>query len=134
LKRALEFLREGEKKTAIPKEISRLPERQAIKLIFQAAEQKDKFAIRIFREAGQYLGLSIANIVNYMDPEMIILTGYTIEEDPGIFLKIVQEEYRKLAFGNELRKVSIVKSILGEDVFLIGTATLAYQNIFSLMM
>ena len=62
-----------------------------------------------------------------------MLTGYVSEEDTGFLLKIIQEVVQKTVFGNELREVKIVKGELGEDAVLIGGATLAYKDMFTLL-
>ena len=131
LRRARESLKKGEK-TSISKRTIQLPDREAIRIIFQAAEKGDSLASMILQDAGHYLGLAIAAVVNYADPELVVLTGYVAEEDPGVLLKILRNIYEKEVFGKELRKVKIVKGKLGEDAVLVGAASLAYQDMFSL--
>ncbi|MFH1903442.1 MAG: ROK family transcriptional regulator [Candidatus Omnitrophota bacterium] len=120
------------KNSSILKNISGLSDRQAIRKIFQAAEEGDQIARKIVQNAGYYLGLAIAGVVNYTDPELVVLTGYVSEEDTGILLKTIRESFQKAVFGKDLRKVDVVKGVLGEDAVLVGAAAFAYQELFTL--
>jgi len=116
---------------SLPK-ISDLPERQAMKMVFQTAKKGNGVAFKIIQEAGCYLGKTIASIVNYADPDMVVLTGYVAESDPGIFLALIQEEFQQAVFKDKRRKIEIVKGKLGKNAVLIGNACLVYQKMFSL--
>ncbi|MBN1444787.1 MAG: ROK family transcriptional regulator [Candidatus Omnitrophica bacterium] len=131
IKRTEEMVRTGRiKKQGSLAKISGLPEREAIRIIFEMAEKKDAAVLKILEDAGYYLGLSIANMITYVDPEIIVLTGYVSEEDPGVFLNIVDKVYKEKLFLPNMRKTKIVKSALGEDSVLIGGAAVAYKGIF----
>ncbi|MFH2069553.1 MAG: ROK family transcriptional regulator [Candidatus Omnitrophota bacterium] len=113
--------------------MDRLSDRQAIRKIFQAAEEGDQVARKIVQNAGYHLGIAIASVVNYTDPELVVLTGYVSEEDTGIFLKTIQESFQKAVLGEGLRKVDVIKGVLGEDAVLVGAAAFAYQELFTLL-
>lgn len=130
-RKAVESVPKGVK-TIIPKGINHLPERKVIKIIFQSADEGDKLSRQILQSASRYLGQALANVVNYADPQMIVLTGYVVEEDPGILLRGIKKEFQKAVLGRGMREVKIVKGELGEDAVLIGGATLVYQDMFSL--
>jgi len=132
LKRTTESIEKG-METSLSKEIIQLPEREAIKIILKECEKGDILSSQILKDAGHYLGIAVANIINYTDPELVVLTGYVSEEDTGFLLKIIQEVVQKTVFGNELREVKIVEGELGEDAVLIGGATLAYKDMFTLL-
>ncbi|MFA5645498.1 MAG: ROK family transcriptional regulator [Candidatus Ratteibacteria bacterium] len=121
---------ERAKKYGITKKLSSFSEREAMRIIFQMAQQDDTVAKMVLKEAGYYLGLSIANMITYIDPEIIVLAGYVAEEDPGILLNFIQETYNQKVFLPDLRKTQIVKSILGENSVLIGGAEISYRDIF----
>ncbi|MFH0796367.1 MAG: ROK family protein [Candidatus Omnitrophota bacterium] len=116
---------------SLPK-ISDLPERQVMKMVFQEAKKGDGVAFQVIRDASYHLGRAIAGIVNYADPDMVVLTGYVAEADPGILLTLIQKEFRQAVFKDKRRKIEIVKGKLGENAVLIGNACLAYQEMFSL--
>ena len=50
-------------------------ERDALKMLAEAAEGGDEIARSIFVRAGRMLGLGVANLVNLFDPGMIVMTG-----------------------------------------------------------
>jgi len=43
--------------------------------VFEAAEKDDLLSQQVFQTAGSYLGIGIANMVNIIDPELLILGG-----------------------------------------------------------
>jgi predicted NBD/HSP70 family sugar kinase len=114
--------------TAIPSNLLQMPEREAMRAIFAAAQGGFDPVLQILKMAGSHLGAAIADLVNHADPELVVLCGYVVEEDNGVFVPMIQEAFEKGVFGKELRKVLLVKSSLGEDAVLIGGATMAYQD------
>ena len=46
------------------------------KKIAEAAQQGDAFALQLFTQAADYLGLAIASMANVFNPEAIILGSY----------------------------------------------------------
>jgi len=106
--------------------------RLAFRRVIHAADEGNRSACRVLQEAGRYLGVTISGAVNYADPGMVVLTGYVAEEDTGVILESIRKVFEESALDDGLRKVEIVKGNLGEDAILIGSATLAYQNMFTL--
>ena len=43
--------------------------------VFEAAEKDDLLSQQVFQRAGSYLGIGISNMVNIIDPELLILGG-----------------------------------------------------------
>ena len=43
--------------------------------IFAAGQQGDDLALEIFRRMGVYLGIGLANLINILNPEMIVIGG-----------------------------------------------------------
>ena len=106
-----------------------LPEHIMVRTIFQAAEE-DEFILKIVEEIGYYLGLAVANVINYSDPELVVLTGYMINESGELLSSIIEDVARKHIVAGESRKVRIEKGILGENAALVGAASLVYQDFF----
>lgn len=130
IKKAAELAAFGDRRRGSTAKIGDLPERTAIRTVFKMAERNNPGFLKILNDAGRHIGSSIAGIVTYADPELVVLTGYVPEEDPGIFLSIIDRAYRDKVFAPDMRKTIIVKGALGEDSALIGGATLAYKEMF----
>jgi glucokinase len=43
--------------------------------VFEAAQEGDQVAVKIIERAAHYLGVGLANVVNILNPEMIVITG-----------------------------------------------------------
>ena len=44
-------------------------------LIAEAAQNGDQVAMEVFEETGYYLGLCVVNLINVLNPEMIVIGG-----------------------------------------------------------
>ena len=80
-------------------------------------------ARKAFNERGRLLGLGIANIVNILDPETVVLGGGAIA-DSAFFLPELRKTAAKHIFNPSARRVKIVTAKLGERVGAIGAALL----------
>lgn len=82
------------------------------KAVLDAAEQArngDTRLRKIFEEAGEYLGIGIANLVNLFNPEVIILTGELLEVK-DLFFDIAQKTAKANAWV-----LSPVNILLSDD-------------------
>lgn len=87
------------------------------------AYRGDELALKTFTEVGTNLGIAFANIINILDPEVIIVGGSVIESG-DLFLPIVKKTMREHIFSSEAKKVKILKSKLGKHAGAIGAALL----------
>jgi len=78
-------------------------------------------AYNILIEASKYLGVGFSNMINILDPDVIVVGGGLSESK--ILLKIAKEEAQKNIFFKK-RKVVIKKSKLGQDAGIIGAVLL----------
>lgn len=79
----------------------------------EAAEAGDAAAVAIFAEAGRYLGIALANLVNLLSPEAIILGG-GVMKSKGLFLPLAENTMRGLALDEPLKYVRISLAELGD--------------------
>lgn len=87
------------------------------------AKKGNKKAKAVYNEAGKYLGIGLANIVNIFAPEMIVVSG-GISNAGNLLLKPALAEMKKRAFKCSQKGVKIVISKLQEDAGLLGAAAL----------
>ncbi len=95
------------------------------KEVSRAANEGDAFALEIFRKMGTYLGVAIANVVNTLNPEMIVIGG-GVAAAFDLFADIAHSEMMKRAFPVPARRCRIVKAECGDDAGLLGAACLAF--------
>lgn len=92
--------------------------------IQKRAEAGDTFSRELFREYGRYLGVGISNLVNLLDPQMVILGG-GISNAWDLFIKEARNEISRCVLSPEPRQgVKIVRSELGAVASAIGAAHL----------
>ncbi len=79
---------------------------------------------------GGYLGLAIANLINVLNPEIVVLGGSVSRELPEL-VQPVQDEVRRRALGIAVSACAIVPSALGGDASLVGAAAYLLQGLFT---
>jgi len=89
----------------------------------EEAYRGDVLAQKSYDEFGHYLGISLANVVNLIDPELIIVGGGVIESS-DLFLSRTKKIMRQYIKSPEAKVVKIVKGKLGANAGAIGAALL----------
>ncbi len=89
-----------------------------------AAMLGDKMASVIIGDVGRYLGLAIANLINFLDVEMIVLGGGVIEAG-DVLLRPTIEEVKRRALAPPYDDCKIVASSLGTSAGVIGASLMA---------
>jgi glucokinase len=96
--------------------------------IYKAALDGDTLSREILREAGRYLGVGLANVINVMSPEAIILTGGLV----GAWTIYVQEAIREAsrrAYKDLFDSVKIIPSSLADNAGIVGAACLVFSSL-----
>lgn len=95
-------------------------------MIVVAANQGDPFASEVMDEAGTYLGIGCADLINLFNPEMIVIGGGFSQAGPLLFGPLKRTVgWRAMA---PLREgVRIEHAALGDDVGVLGAAALALK-------
>lgn len=96
----------------------------------EALKRGDTLVADVLGRAQFYLGLGIASVVNFVDPELVILGGGVIEAFGDEFL----EPIRRVAYQNFINKrgarsVRIVAAGLGDNAALLGAAVYARRRL-----
>lgn len=94
--------------------------------IYKAALDGDSFARELLRDAGKHLGIGIANIINLISPEAVILAGGLIGAW-DIYIQEAIKEASRRAFKELFDTVKIIPSSLMDDAGIIGSAGLVFQ-------
>jgi glucokinase len=92
--------------------------------IFEAGVKGDELALEIFRRMGVYLGIGLANLINILNPEMIVIGG-GVANGWDLFEKHMLHEVEERAFPLLAARVKIVRAKCGDDAGLLGAARLA---------
>lgn len=95
--------------------------------IYKAALEGDALSREILKDAGRFLGVGIANIINIMSPEAIILTGGLVGAW-NIYVQEAIKEASRRAFKELFESVKIIPSSLGDDAGIVGAASLVFME------
>ena len=89
----------------------------------EEAYRGDILAQKSYDEFGHYLGVSLANVINIVDAEIIIVGGGVVESSE-LFLSRAKKIMRQYIKSPEAKAIKIVKSKLGANAGAIGAALL----------
>nr|BBH95503.1 glucokinase [Thermogemmatispora argillosa] len=95
-------------------------------LLASAIQQHDELVIEVVSEAADYLGYGLASIINFYNPEAIILGGGVIEAVDLLFERAVRRA-RTVALALPARQTPILRTRLGDFSGVVGAACLAAQ-------
>jgi len=93
------------------------------KALASAVESRDELVIHAITKAAQYIGVGLASVVNFYNPQRIILGGGLIEA-VEMYYELAVRETRLRVLSIPGRKLNIVKAELGDFAGIIGAAML----------
>jgi len=91
--------------------------------ILKLAEQGDKQGLEVYKITGEYLGIALANLVNLINPDMIIIGG-GIASAGNLLLDPAIEVMQKNILSPLAKNTEVVPAELGEDAGAIGAGLL----------
>ncbi|MDI6605416.1 MAG: ROK family protein [Thermoanaerobacteraceae bacterium] len=95
--------------------------------VFEAAEKGDKIAIELIEKEAFYLGIGIANIMSFYNPERIAVGGGISCHWKVLYDKIMATVNKRALKPNK-EICDVVKAQLGENVGLLGAALLVLRE------
>lgn len=90
--------------------------------VLEAAENGDKLAIEMVKEATGYLGLAVTNLMNIVDPELIVLNG-KIVRGSNVFYRYFRKEVERRQTRLIGRQVDMKFSSMGKHIGAIGAGS-----------
>ena len=95
--------------------------------IYDAGREGDELALSVFRRAGKYLGIGLANLMSLIDPEIIVINGGVVN-GWDLFAVDMYAEVSERAFQATATKVKIARAECGDNAGLLGAARLAFDE------
>jgi glucokinase len=114
-------------KTILRERVQNVTKEKLPEIVVEAATQGDEFAIRIWEDFGKALGIGIANLVNLLNVEMIVISG-GLSDAWELFIDKTTVEAKKRGLRAPMERVQIKKSSLGGDAGLLGAAYMAMRK------
>lgn len=97
--------------------------------VFETAYlENDSKVVRVVERAAHFLGIGIANCINILNPEIVVIGGGLIERLGAFYLKSIEQSMEEHALPSALSSVKLVQAALGDDAALIGGAGLLMEE------
>jgi glucokinase len=94
----------------------------------KAVRRGDKFVDKVIDGAAEYIGIATANIINLLNPEVVVLGGGVIEALADEMMSVIVETAKEYAMPGTMKGVEIIASKLGDNAGITGGAVLARRQ------
>ena len=113
-----------EKLSSFPQSVLKTEDLSAVK-VYEAGRNGDELALTVFTQFGMYLGISLANLMNLIDPQVIVLSGGAVNGwdlfAPEMYRQVGERAFRAIA-----QQVRIARAECGDNAGLLGAAHLGF--------
>ena len=99
-------------------------ERLTAAKVYEAGRNGDELALAVFRRFGMYLGIGLANLINLIDPQIIVISGGAVN-GWDLFAPEMYRQVEERAFRTTAQQVKIARAECGDNAGLLGAARLA---------
>jgi glucokinase len=96
--------------------------------VYDAGRNGDELALSVFKKFGTYLGIGLANLINIIDPEIIVIAGGVVN-GWTLFAPHMQHEVNERAVRATAHQVKIAAAQCGDNAGLLGAARLAFARL-----
>ncbi|MFO7959647.1 MAG: ROK family protein [Nitriliruptoraceae bacterium] len=97
--------------------------------VTSAAHEGDAVAIEVLEEAGRWLGVALASLVNVLDPDLVLLGGGAAAAAAPWMLEPARVAMAERLVGSAFRTAPPVElAVLGDDAGVVGAGLLALEN------
>lgn len=103
-------------------------ENLTIPVIVQAAHAGDRVALDALTETGKYIGIGLANLINALNPEMVVFGGI-LSLAQEFLMPVIQDTIRVRALHWASRSAQIVVAAYGSDACVMGAVAMIYDQI-----
>ena len=97
-------------------------------IIAEEAQKGDAIALEVFEETGYYLGLCVTNLIDILNPEMVVIGG-GIAQAGDILLDPIRRTVTATAIRSLSRSCQIVPAELGDNAGVFGGAAIILQTL-----
>lgn len=94
----------------------------------KAIKRGDKLVERIIEEAAEYTGIAVANVINLLNPEVVVIGGGLMDALEDDMMAIIIETAHDYAMNGTDHGIEILPSKLGDDAGITGGAVLTKRH------
>jgi glucokinase len=91
----------------------------------KAIRKGDKLVEKTVEDAAEYTGIAVANLINTLNPQMVVLGGGVIDALGDEMMAIIDETAKDYVMSGTHKGIEIIASKVGDDAGIIGGAVLA---------
>jgi len=96
--------------------------------VYEAGREGDELALLVFNRFGMYLGIGLANLINLLDPQIIVIAGGAVN-GWDLFAEEMYRQVEERAFRTIAQQVKIARAECGDNAGLLGAARLAFDSL-----
>lgn len=89
--------------------------------VYDAILERDRYAQGVMTETARILGAGIANVLNILNPEVVVIAGGVTRAGKYLFVPL-REEVSRRAFGSAVTRCEIVPARLPDTAGVVGAA------------
>ena len=105
----------------------------AIDATARALAAGDPVAVEAVRRTARYLGIAVANLVNLLDPQVIVLSSWVAARLGAPLLEAMRETVEQHALRRPLQNTQIVLCPIASNPVSLGAATFALEGALALV-
>lgn len=118
---------EGDEKTDLVERCGGEIKGITAKTVHESARGGDRLSRGIFQRMGTYLGVGLANLVNLLNLELMVIGG-RVSEAWDLFIDPAREELEKRTVGSMGKEVRVERARCGDDAGILGAAYLVKKE------
>jgi len=100
----------------------------SIEVIAQAARENDSLAFRVLDEAVSHIGVALADLVNLLNPGVVIFGGPLFRAAPHL-LEALKRVLKQRALERSANQTQLCVSNLGSEAGALGAARAASEKV-----
>jgi len=95
----------------------------------KAIRRGDRFVARVVHEAARYTGVAVANLINLLNPEVVVIGGGLTEQLGEEMMPTIAKTAHEHVMPGTVRGIEIKASKLGDQAGITGGAVLARRGL-----
>lgn len=98
--------------------------------VLQAADDGDRLAENLVLKMAEYIGLGLANLVNFFNPQRVVFGGEMLVRGYRVLNDGIERTFRQRVLPVLQSQTGVVVSALGRDATALGGAMLVFEQLF----
>ncbi len=94
----------------------------------KAIRKGDKFVEKVIEEAAEYAGIGVANLINILNPEIVVVGGGVMEALENEMMPTLLKAAKEHVMRGTMEGIEIAASKLGDHAGITGAAVLARRG------